>query len=94
MGKRTGDAVQVQSSEVLWDVLRAFGLNHDIEALAVILKFVNSERAQVRSAARDALAAYGGDGLWKLREAYTTLTGKQTPDGWSASDVALRLFCC
>lgn len=93
LGKRTaGDAAQVKSSQVLCDVLRAFGNIHDIEALAVILSFVNSDRAQVRQAAREALASYGGDGLWKLREAYQNLTGKPTPESWNADQVARELF--
>jgi tetratricopeptide (TPR) repeat protein len=93
LGKKTaGDAAQVKSSQVLCDVLRAFGNIHDVEALAVILSFVNSDRAQVRAAAREALASYGGDGLWKLREAYQNLTGKPTPEGWSADQVAKELF--
>ncbi len=93
LGKKTaGDAAQVKSSQVLCDVLRAFGNIHDVEALAVILSFVNSDRAQVRAAAREALASYGGDGLWKLREAYQNLTGKPTPDGWGAEQVAKELF--
>jgi hypothetical protein len=93
LGKRTaGDAAQVQSSQVLCDVLRAFGNIHDVEALAVILSFVNSDRAQVRLAARESLALYGGDGLWKLREAYQNLAGKPTPDSWNAEQVARELF--
>lgn len=93
LGKKTaGDAAQVKSSTVLCDVLRAYGSIHDIEALAVILSFVNTDRAQVRAAAREALSMYGGDGLWKLREAYTNLTGKPTPEGWSADQVAKELF--
>lgn len=93
LGKKTaGDAAQVKSSTVLCDVLRAYGTIHDIEALAVILSFVNTDRAQVRAAAREALSMYGGDGLWKLRESYTNLTGKPTPEGWSADQVAKELF--
>lgn len=93
LGKKTaGDAAQVKSSTVLCDVLRAYGTIHDVEALAVILSFVNTDRAQVRAAAREALSMYGGDGLWKLREAYTNLTGKPTPEGWSADQVAKELF--
>jgi tetratricopeptide (TPR) repeat protein len=93
LGKRTaGDAAQVKSSAVLCGVLRAYGNIHDVEALSVILSFVNSDRSQVRSAAREALANYGGDGLWKLREAYQNLTGKPTPDGWGADQVANELF--
>ncbi len=92
-GKRTaGDMVQVKSAVVQGDVLRAFGNNHDTEALSVVLSFVNSDRALVRQAARDSLALYGQDGKWKLREAYTTLTGQAAQEGWNSEEIARELF--
>ena len=93
MGKRIpGDAVQTQSNQVLADVLHAYGSIHDLDAVPVVLSFVNSDRVQVRSAARDALTAFGQDAVWKLREAYANLTGKAAPDNWAAADVAKELF--
>lgn len=92
-GKRTaGDMVQVKSAVVQGDVLRAFGTNHDTDALTVVLSFVNSDRALVRQAARDALALYGQDGKWKLKEAYTTLTGQSAQEGWNSEEIARELF--
>jgi tetratricopeptide (TPR) repeat protein len=90
--KLPGEAVQTKSNQVLADVLRAYGLVRDMEAINVILSFVNSDRAQVRVAAREALAAFGQDGIWKLREAYTNLLGKSPPDQWAADQVARELF--
>ena len=93
MGKRIpGDAVQTQSNQVLADVLHAYGAIHDLDAVPVVLSFVNSDRVQVRSAARDALTSFGQDAVWKLREAYSNLTGKPAPDNWSAADVSKELF--
>jgi HEAT repeat protein len=93
MGKRIpGDAVQTRDNVVLADVLHAFGAIHDLDAVPVILSFVNSDRVQVRSAARDALTSFGQDAVWKLREAYSNLTGKTAPEGWPASEVAKELF--
>lgn len=93
MGKRiAGDAVQTKDNQVLADVLRAFANVHDIDALPVILSFVNSDRIQVRAAARDAIAKFGQDAVWKLREAYSNLTGKAAPDGWQAPQIAKELF--
>ncbi|MCA9584116.1 MAG: hypothetical protein KC657_02030 [Myxococcales bacterium] len=93
MGKRlAGDAVQTKSNEVLADVLRAFGVAHDLDAVPVILSFVNSDRVQVRKAARESLLSYGQDAVWKLREAYSNLTGKSAPDGWNAEQVAKELY--
>ncbi len=87
-----GEAVQTKSNQVLADVLRAYGLVRDMDAMSVILSFVNSERAQVRDAAREALAAFGQDAIWKLREAYSNLVGKPAPEAWTADQVAKELF--
>lgn len=93
LGKRIpGDAVQTKDNQVLADVLHAFANVHEMDALPVILSFVNSDRVQVRTAAREATSQYGQDAIWKLREAYTNLTGKGAPDGWTAADVARELF--
>jgi tetratricopeptide (TPR) repeat protein len=93
LAKRTpGDAVQTKDNQALSDVLRAYATIKDLDALPVVLSFVNSDRVQVRSAARDATLAYGQDALWKLREAYAALSGEPAPDGISAADLAKKLF--
>lgn len=93
LGKKApGDAVQTKSNQVLADVLRAYGLVHEMDALPVILSFVNSDRGEVRIAARESALAFGRDAIWKLKEAYANLTGKQAQDGWSAEEVAKELF--
>jgi tetratricopeptide (TPR) repeat protein len=93
MNKRMpGEAVQTKDNQALSDVLHAYASVKDLEALPVVLSFVNSDRAQVRAAARDASLAYGQDGLWKLREAYATLTGEPAPEGIAAVDLAKKLF--
>jgi hypothetical protein len=93
MGKRTpGDAVQTRDNQVVADVLRAYAGVKDLDALPVVLSFVNSDRVQVRAAAREAALAYGQEGIWKLREAYAVLTGEPAPEGTSAADLARKLF--
>jgi len=93
MGKRMpGDVVQTKDNQVLADVMHAYGATKDLDALPVVLSFVNSDRAQVRAAAREATLGYGQEALWKLREAYSVLTGEQAPEGTSAADLAKKLF--
>ena len=93
LGKRVpGDAVQTKDNQILADTLEAYGNAHDADAIAVIISFVNSDRAQVRAAARTALAVFGQEAIWKLREAYSNLVGKSAPDGWSADQIAKELF--
>jgi hypothetical protein len=93
MGKRIpADAVQTTDRQVLVDVLLAYGRIHDLDAVPVLLSFVSSDRVQVRTAARDSLTGFGQDAVWKLREAYTNLTGKSLPEGAQAAEVAKELF--
>lgn len=90
--KLPGEAIQTKDNQVLADVLRAFATVHEPDAIAIILSFVNSDRVQVRTAAREALSMYGQDAIWKLREAYTNLTGETKPEGARADEVARDLF--
>jgi tetratricopeptide (TPR) repeat protein len=93
MGKRLpGDAVQTKNNQALADILRAYGAVKDLDAMPVVISFVDSDRAQVRAAAREALGAYGQDAIWKLREAFVNLTGKPAPEGSNARDLAKELF--
>lgn len=93
LGKRIpGDAVQTPNHELLSEVLRAYGATHDLDALPVLLSFVNSDRGDVRTAAREAVLALDQDALWKLREAYANVLAKAAPEGLAASDVANALF--
>ena len=93
LGKRTpGDTVQTTSDQVLVDVLRAYATIRDVDALPVVLSFVNSERLQVRNAAREATLAYGQDALGKVRATYAALTGERTADSGNVADIARKLF--
>ncbi len=93
LGKRTpGDAVQTTSDQVLVDVLRAYATIRDVDALPVVLSFVNSERLPVRAAAREATLAYGQDAVGKVRATYAALTGERSPDDGTAAEVDQRLF--
>jgi tetratricopeptide (TPR) repeat protein len=93
LGKRTpGDAVQTTDDQVISDVLRAYALTRDPDALAVVLSFVNSERAQVRAVAREATLAYGEDALGRLRATMVALTGARLPEDADAASAARHLF--
>lgn len=93
LGRRTpGDAVQTTDDRIIIDVLRAYAGIRDIDALPVVLSFVNSDRAQVRAAAREATLEYGTDALGKLRSTYAALTGEKLPEETAVDDVARALF--
>ena len=93
LGRRTpGDAVQTTDDQTIIDVLRAYSGIRDIDALPVVLSFVNSDRTQVRMAAREATLAYGADALGKLRSTYAALTGQRLTEETAVDDVARALF--
>jgi hypothetical protein len=87
-----GEAVQVEDPEVLGDILRAYGRIKTPEATRIIVSFANSERAQLREAARQAISLMGEVGHWQLRDAYENTTGKRPPRDWSWDRTARQLF--
>src|SRR5258708_5274100 len=87
-----GEAVQTADNQVLADVLRAYGRTKDTDAARVIVSFANSDRTQVREAAREAVTMLAENGTWQLRESYENLVGKKAPEEWSWEKVASELF--
>ena len=86
------EAVQTEDPQVLADVLRAYGRVRDPDAARIVVSFSNSERAQVREAARQAIAMLGEVGNWQLRDSYEDLVGKKPPRDWSWDRTARELF--
>jgi hypothetical protein len=74
------------------DVLGAFGAIRDPDALPVVLSFVNSDRAEVRAAARDAVGSYGAEALGRVRSTYAALAGKRLPEGVDFTSASRSLF--
>lgn len=87
-----GEAVASNDTQVLADVLRAYGRTRDVDAVRVILSFCNSERVQLREASREAVAAIGEPGVWQIRDQYLGLTGEKPPRAWAWDRLARELF--
>jgi hypothetical protein len=87
-----GEAVQIRDPEVLADVLRAYGQVRDPDAARIVVSFANSERAQVREAARQSIALMGDVAMWQLRDAYENTVGRRPPRDWSWRRLARELF--
>ena len=87
-----GEAVASNDSQILADVLRAYGRTRDVDAARVILSFCNSERVQLREAAREAVAAIGEPGVWQVRDQYLGLTGEKPPRAWTWDRLAREVF--
>jgi tetratricopeptide (TPR) repeat protein len=87
-----GEAVASNDTQILADVLRAYGRTRDVDAVRVILSFCNSERAQLRDAARESLAAIGEPAIWQIRDQYLGLTGEKPPRAWTWDRLAREFF--
>lgn len=93
MGKAIpSEAVQTEDQQVLADVLRAYGRVRDPDAARIVISFANTERAQVREAARQAVAMMGDVAGWQLRDSYEDLLGKKPPRDWTWDRTARELF--
>ncbi|HEY5955548.1 MAG TPA: hypothetical protein VIV60_03300 [Polyangiaceae bacterium] len=87
-----GEAIRTESFEILADVLRAYGRVKDPDAARIIISYANSERYQVREAARQAIVMLGEVGIWQLREAFENIAGKRPRRDWSWERTARELF--
>jgi hypothetical protein len=85
-------AVQITDPEILADVLRAYGRTHDLDAARIVVSFAGSERGQLRTASRQAIAMLGEAGHWQLRDAYEDVMGKRAPRDWTWERTARELF--
>ena len=86
------EAVQIADQAVLCDVLRAYGRTRNPDAVRIVVSFANSERAQIREAARQAVALTGEVATWQLRDSYENVVGKKPPRDWSWERTARELF--
>lgn len=86
------EAVQTTDHQVLADVLRAYGRTRDLDATRIVVSFAGTERAQVREAARQAIALLGEAANWQLRDAYENVVGKRAARDWTWDRVARELF--
>jgi tetratricopeptide (TPR) repeat protein len=78
-----GRAVQQDDVALLAAILQAYGDTLWFEAMPVVVSYVGDERSEVRAAARRALARFGKNAIWQLRERYLNTTGKEANPSWS-----------
>ena len=86
------ELVQTEDQQALADILRAYGRIRDPDAARIVISFANSERAQIRLAARQAVAMMGDVATWQLRETYENIVGEKPPREWSWDRTARELF--
>jgi tetratricopeptide (TPR) repeat protein len=78
-----GRAVQHDDVALLSAILLAYGDTLAFEAMPVVVSYVTDERSEVQSAARKAVARFGRNAIWQLRERYLNTTGKEADPSWS-----------
>jgi tetratricopeptide (TPR) repeat protein len=85
-------AAQIEDAQLLAQVLQAYSQPLDFAAMPVVVRLVAAEQAQVRQAARDAVARFGKNAIWQLRELYAELTGQSADKRWDAERTARELY--
>lgn len=87
-----GEAVQTGDDQLLAEVLLAYGRAKEVDATRVILSFANSDRRQIREAARQAVMLLGESGFAALRESYENMMNTKPSDAWGWDTTARELF--
>jgi hypothetical protein len=87
-----GEAVQTGDDQLLAEVLLAYGRAREPEAVRVVISFANSDRRQIREAARRSVQLLGPAGLSAVREAYENMMSKKAPEEWNWETTARELF--
>jgi hypothetical protein len=87
-----GEAVQQHDNALLAEIVRAYGSIRQPDAMQVVVSFVNSDRAQVREAARWAVTQYGRESINALRSAYEMYEGHDADAAWGWERTAQELY--
>ncbi|MDH5673607.1 MAG: hypothetical protein OEZ06_15740 [Myxococcales bacterium] len=85
-------ATSLEDRALVAEVIAAYTEPLDFPAMPIVVRLTASEGLQVRAAARRAVAAYGKNARWKLRELYRELAGKPATKAWSPERVASELY--
>jgi hypothetical protein len=85
-------ALAVAEPRLLGQLIRAYVNPPDYAAMPLIVRLVNAPRIQVRDAARVAVARYGKNAIWQLRELYQEHSGQAANKGWDAEHTAHELY--
>ena len=88
---KPGRAVQQDDVGLLSAILLAYGEALAFEAMPVVVSYVTDERTEVQSAARTAVARFGRNAIWQLRERYLNTTGKEADPSFGHERLLLEL---
>lgn len=87
-----GRAVQGLEVSALTPLVSAYGEVRDMDAMPVVVSYIDHEDEGLRHAARESIARYGRNAIWKLREAYSLRLGTDADTQWGWRTTMERLF--
>lgn len=87
-----GRAVQQDDVALLSAILSAYGDTLAFDAMPVVVSYVTDERLEVQRAARRAVARFGRNAIWQIRERYLNATGKDPDPSWSHQRILNELY--
>ena len=80
--ERPTAALRQDDPALLAGIIDAYTNPLDFEAMPELVKLVGREQIQVREAARRAVARFGKNAIWQVREAYEEASGQRADRGW------------
>jgi tetratricopeptide (TPR) repeat protein len=83
---------QLEDAHLLAQAVLAYSRPLDFAAMPVVVRLVAADSIQVREAAREAVARFGKNAIWQLRELYQQLTGQAADKAWDAERTARELY--
>jgi len=85
-------ALMVKDPYLLGRLIRAYVSPPDYAAMPLIVRMAGDVRIQVRDAARQAIARYGKNAIWQVRELYEEVSGQRASRAWDSERTALELY--
>ncbi|MFT3926334.1 MAG: hypothetical protein QM778_27560 [Myxococcales bacterium] len=87
-----GRAVQQDDVALLAAILEAYGDTLNFDAMPVVVSYITDDRLEVQSAARKAVARFGRNAIWQIRERYLNATGKEADPNWGHQRILNELY--
>jgi tetratricopeptide (TPR) repeat protein len=74
------------------EVVHAYVQPLDFAAMPLVVRLTGAEPLEVREAARFAVARFGKNAIWQLRQLYEEVKGKSAERSWDAERIARELY--
>jgi len=85
-------ATALEDSHLVAEVCRAYTEPLDFTAMPVLVRLVSSDKLEVQNAARTAVARFGKNAIWQLRQLYEEVAGRPADRRWEAERLSHELY--